>query len=209
MFRGELFEIFYYLKRNRQELAVVSFGLLFLLLKTYHSVGAVWINYLLFYFFLPIFTIIFIFRRNPLDFGLGLGNYKVWGLHLLVVCPIIFVLVYLSALDPKMKQYYHHSNFDFWSYAGEKTVRIFAWEYIIRGFILFGLKEKMRESAIAVQMIPFALLHIGKPVLEATSCIISGTYFGYLSYRGDSFWPAFIVHLYLNFALLIIVNYLI
>lgn len=207
MFKSELIELYAYLKRNRFELVVVSFALLFLLLRRYHSVGVTWQNYVFFYFLLPVLTIFLILRRNPLDFGLRLGNYKIWGLHLLVVCPIIFVLLYLSSKDPAMSSYYQHDNFNVVGYTLEKAIRIFAWEYIFRGFMLFGLKEKMKESAIVVQMIPFTLLHLGKPVLETTSCIISGTYFGYLAYRGNSFWPAFIVHFYLNIALLFVVNY--
>lgn len=195
-----------YVKKNRSELGIVSLGLLFLILRNYHSIGVAWQNHLFFYFILPIFSIVAIFRRNPMDFGLRLGEYKIWGLHLLVICPVIFLLLFISAKDPAMIRYYRHANFNFSAYAMETAIRIFAWEYIFRGFLLFGLKEKMQDHAIVVQMIPFALLHLGKPEIEVVSCIISGTYFGYLSYRGNSFWPAFLIHLYLNLTLMVIVN---
>ncbi len=68
----------------------------------------------------------------------------------------------------------------------------------MRGFLLFGLKEKLGELSIVVQMIPFVLMHFGKPELETLSTIVTGLYFGYVAYRGNSFWPAFIIHLFIN-----------
>ena len=73
-----------------------------------------------------------------------------------------------------------------------------AWEFIFRGFLLFGLKDKFGEGAILLQMIPFTIFHFGKPEIETISCIITGIYFGYVAYRGKSFWPAYIIHLFLN-----------
>jgi len=37
-----------------------------------------------------------------------------------------------------------------------------------------------------VQMIPFVLLHIGKPEIEVLSTIVTGIYSGYIAYRGNS-----------------------
>jgi uncharacterized protein len=208
MLRTEAGRLGNYLKQNRSELGVISLGLLFLILRTHHPIGSSWQSHLFYYFILPILSTLLIFRRNPLDFGLRLGAYRIWAAHLLVICPVIFILLLISSNDPAMTRYYRHDSFDFLPYAGHAAARIFAWEYIFRGFLLFGLKESMQERAIVVQMIPFTILHIGKPEIETISCIISGIYFGYVSYRGNSFWPAFLIHLYLNLTLLLIVNYL-
>ena len=53
----------------------------------------------------------------------------------------------------------------------------------------------MGTSAIFVQVIPFVLLHLGKPFLEILACIPGGFGFGYVTYKARSFVPCFIIHL--------------
>jgi membrane protease YdiL (CAAX protease family) len=77
---------------------------------------------------------------------------------------------------------------------------------MFRGFLLFGLKEKFKEGSILIQMIPFVLLHIGKPELETISCLFTGILFGYMAYRGKSFWPAFTIHLFINIYFVALIN---
>ncbi len=57
-------------------------------------------------------------------------------------------------------------------------------------------------------MIPFVLIHFGKPELETLSTIITGLYFGYIAYRGNSYWPVFIIHLFINVFFVAAVNLL-
>jgi membrane protease YdiL (CAAX protease family) len=64
--------------------------------------------------------------------------------------------------------------------------------------MLFGLKDKFGEGSILIQMIPFVLLHLGKPEIETISTIFTGILWGYICYRGNSFWPAYIMHMVVN-----------
>jgi membrane protease YdiL (CAAX protease family) len=64
--------------------------------------------------------------------------------------------------------------------------------------LLFGLKDRFKEGSILIQAIPFVLIHLGKPWPETVSTIFTGVWFGYICYRGNSFWPAFIVHMFIN-----------
>jgi uncharacterized protein len=57
-----------------------------------------------------------------------------------------------------------------------------------------------------IQMIPFALLHLGKPELETVSTLITGILFGYVAYRGRSYWPAFFIHLFINVFFVALIN---
>ena len=85
-------------------------------------------------------------------------------------------------------------------------VLLLAWEFIFRGYLLFGLAKKFGEASVLIQMVPFVLLHIGKPGLETLSTIITGILFGYIAYRGKSYWPAFIIHLFINVFFVLLVN---
>lgn len=203
----ELVELYAFLKRNWNEVAVISLATLFLMLAKYCPLHVGWQNHMLYYFVLPILSIAVVLRRNPLDFGLRLGHARIWGFHLLVSLPVIFVIVYLMTSSADVQRYYHVKHFNPIGYIIDVGVRLFAWEFLFRGFMLFGLKDRMKENAILVQMVPFALLHMGKPASETFSCIISGIYFGYVCYRGNAFWPAYIIHLFINYSIKFLVVY--
>ena len=66
--------------------------------------------------------------------------------------------------------------------------------------MLFVLRIKFGEGSILIQMIPFVLLHLGKPEIETVSTIFTGLLWGYICYRGNSFWPAYIMHMIVNVA---------
>jgi membrane protease YdiL (CAAX protease family) len=72
------------------------------------------------------------------------------------------------------------------------------WEFFYRGFMTIGLKDSLKEGAILVQMVPFTILHLGKPMAESIACIPSGLIWGYICYKSDSFWPAVIMHMAVN-----------
>ncbi len=197
MLKTELSELYGFIKRNWNEIAVISLSTLFVILAKYHRIGSPWQTGAIYYGLLPLLSIIFVLRKNPLDFGLRLGNVKIWGFHLLVACPVIFLLIWLGASTEAVQKYYASQNFNLPGFLVGAVVVLIPWEFIFRGFMLFGLKDKLKEKAILVQMIPFALLHIGKPEAETISCIFSGIYFGYICYRGKSYWPAFLIHYFI------------
>ena len=205
--RKELREIGSFLKRNYREIVVIGLATLVLTLAGYHPIGPPWISSVIYFAVLPILTII-ILRRNPLDFGLRLGNFKVWGFYVIATLIVVLPILYIASRSSVLAQYYTIPKFDVIKYCLETTVYLFAWEFLFRGFLLFGLKDKLKESSILVQMAPFVLVHFGKPEIETISTILMGIYFGYVAYRGNSYWPAFIIHLFINITFLIFVNIL-
>jgi uncharacterized protein len=68
----------------------------------------------------------------------------------------------------------------FFIYESGMLLYMFAWEFIWRGFMLFGLKEKFGYYAVLIQMIPFVILHNGKPELETFGAIAGGIALGFL-----------------------------
>jgi membrane protease YdiL (CAAX protease family) len=198
--RNESLEFARFVKRNKNEILVVSLATLILILSRYHPVDDAWIRYLLYYLALPVLAIVVFLRKNPLDFGLRLGNYRLWGLHVVIACLVSLVLVYFSSHITSVKEYYSPTKTSLPYYVATKLVVLFSLEFFYRGFLIFGLKEKFKEGAILVQMVPYAILHIGKPEIEAIGCIASGIYFGYLVYRSNSCWPAFLIHVFVNVA---------
>ena len=78
---------------------------------------------------------------------------------------------------------------------------MFAWEFVWRGFLLFGLEEKFGYYAVLIQMIPFVILHNGKPYMETFGAIIGGIALGILAFRTRSFLYCVIVHIGVMFTI--------
>ena len=207
LFKQELGEIYSFFKNNYKETVVLCASTLFFVLAISRPIGpSLVINYLVYYAILPIFTILFILRKNPLDFGLRLGDYKLWSFYVTITVIIAVPVLYIGSLFSSVNLYYS-KPFDFYSFFIRMVPLLLVWEFILRGFILFGLKERFKEASIIIQMVPFVLLHIGKPEVEILMCIPMGLWFGYIAYRGKSFWPAFITHTFINFTLSYFVNF--
>jgi hypothetical protein len=97
------------------------------------------INYLIYFAILPVLTILIILRKNPLDYGLRIGNYKLWGLYIaltvIVGIPILYVGAHFSSIS-----HYYTRRFDYYSFLTQMVPLLFAWEYLLRGFLLFEIK---------------------------------------------------------------------
>jgi hypothetical protein len=196
--KKELREIASFLRRNYREIVIIGLATLFLTVAGYHPIGPPWVSALIYFAVLPILTITIILRRNPLDFGLRLGNFKIWSFYVIASLIIALPILYIASRSSVLANYYTLPKFDVVKYCLETTAYLFAWEFLFRGFLLFGLKDKLKDSSILVQMVPFVLVHFGKPEIETISTILTGIYFGYVPYRGNSCWPAFIIHLFIN-----------
>ena len=139
-------------------------------------------------------------RRPVRDWGVGLGDWK-FGLPSVLICyfaflPVLVVISYQPAFQAK------YPLFD----EAQKSVALFiiyelsymmyfiGWEFIFRGFMLFGLKPAMGFYAVFVQTIPFAIMHFGKPQIETLAAVGAGVLLGYLSIRTRSFWYGWMVH---------------
>ena len=203
----ELEEILLFLKNNYNEVIVISVAVLCFTLHRYFRIDPSWLRALIYYLLVPIFTIIILLRKNPLDFGLRLGNYRIWRFHVFIAVIIaIPVLYFASKGDDSLNRYYTSKNLNMIEYTCDITIKLLSWEFLLRGFLLFGLKKRFNETSILIQTIPFVILHFNKPLIEVLACIPMGLYFGFVAYRGDSFWPAFIIHLFINLSLIIFTN---
>jgi membrane protease YdiL (CAAX protease family) len=207
LFKEELSGIGQFLKRNGRETVILAAATLFLVLDKYHPVGSERTSTFLYYGVFPLLVILLVLRKNPLKFGLGTGSPKIWGFYVVVICLVAAAVLYASSFNTSLQSYYLDENFKFFSYLLTQCMILSASEFLYRGFLLFGLKEKFGEGSILIQVIPFVLMHLGKPELETISTIITGILFGWVAYRGKSFWPAFIIHMFINVFFVGLINW--
>ena len=148
------------------------------------------------YLLIPIFVIIFIFHENPKEYGFQLGDWRA-GLTLTFLSIVLMtpILYFLLRTDGSMQTYYGNLASGLpWN----TFFDLLGWEFLFRGFLLFGYARKFGAEALWLQAVPFALAHVGKPELETLSTIFGGFAFGWIAWRSKSFLYPFLVHWYIG-----------
>jgi membrane protease YdiL (CAAX protease family) len=180
------------------EIVVLCAAAASLILMKYHPARSWWMTNAVYFGAVPLVVIAAVLRRNPLEFGLGAGDAKRGALHAAIGCAGAAVVVLVASRLPSVGSFYARESLSLGSYVAARIVIIASLEFFFRGFLLFGLMRRFGAGAVAVQMLPFAALHAGKPEAEAFGCILSGLYLGYVAYRSNAIWPAFVIHLFAN-----------
>ena len=154
-------------------------------------------------FVIPVLIIKYLFKKPLNDYGLRLGDAKFGFKFVLIVLPLLVVpLIYLASKMPDVRSEYplakilfDHREAIFWYELAYVIFYYIAWEFFFRGFLLFGLKDKLGSfNAILIQTISSCLIHIGKPEGEIIGSIIVGIIFGAIALRTRSIWYVFILH---------------
>ncbi|MEM1127777.1 MAG: CPBP family intramembrane glutamic endopeptidase [Bacteroidota bacterium] len=158
-------------------------------------------------FVIPVLILVFAFRQRPDEMGLGLGDWKLASVLALLYMPVVTLGTWvLSDQASFQTQYphYHPAAFDwstFWIYHALFLFYWIGWEYLWRGYVLFGTARTFGVYAILIQTMPFAILHFRKPLPEAMLSIVGGVALGALVWRCRSFWIAVPIHAYQMFIL--------
>lgn len=148
---------------------------------------------IIYYLITPLLTIL-AFRDRPADYGFGVGRWREGLLWTLGVVLLATPILFFSARTPSMAQYYAAVERPPGEVLFVSALDLVGWEFVFRGFLLFGLARVAGPNAVLLQAIPFAMAHIGKPELETMSTIFGGTLFGIVAWRSRSFLYPFLIH---------------
>ena len=146
-------------------------------------------------------VILFLHRKRLRDFGVGAGDWR-FGLRVSFVFFVVMLpVLWFASASPAFQSVYPHSHIVrgdwtlFVAYEAAFILYFIGWEFIWRGYMLFGLLPHTGAAvAVLVQMIPFVILHYGKPLPETVGAIAAGIALGALSVRTRSFWYAVLIH---------------
>jgi membrane protease YdiL (CAAX protease family) len=159
------------------------------------------------FFVIPFFIIRYLLKEKMSAYGVQLGNWQV-GIKISIILVLVTLpLIWMASASESFSGKYPHllSLRSVWSkffiYEVGMLIYMFAWEFIWRGFMLFGLEEKFGYYAVLIQMIPFLILHNGKPMAETFGAIIGGVALGILAFRTRSFIYGIIVHMSMMFSI--------
>ena len=140
------------------------------------------------------------FRRDRLlDFGLRtrgfLAHAWIYALCIGVMVPVLL----LVSRQPDFADYY-----PMYKLAGRSWVDFGVWELIyigqfftleifFRGFWLRAMRT-FGAGAIWSMVVPYCMIHYGKPYLEACAAVVAGVVLGSLAMRTRSIYAGFLVH---------------
>ena len=159
------------------------------------------------FFILAVLIIKFGFKEKLKDFGVQFGDIKTGLLVSVFFLFVMIILIWFVSATPAFAEKYPHlsSAKSDWNtlliYEAGMLLYMFAWEFIWRGFMLFGLEKKFGYYSVLIQMIPFVILHNGKPFLETIGAILGGIALGILALRTRSFYYCVITHIGVMFSI--------
>ncbi len=151
-------------------------------------------------FVVPVLALVLLFGRRPAEIGLGAGDWRLALGLAAAYLPLVVLGTWVLSDGAAFQQVYPHyqpaaRNWTFFLvYEALFLFYWIGWEYLWRGFVLFGTARTFGLYAIFVQMVPFALLHVEKPPAEAFLSILGGLALGALVWRCRSFWIAVPIH---------------
>ncbi len=151
------------------------------------------------YFVIPSLVVRQVFGMTLSEFYLKPRDYvrhlPIYGLLFLPVG--LLILVFAHSPDFAM-QYPFYKNQQGWTdlliWEAAYGVQFFALEFFFRGFLLRGLAAEMGSMAVLVMVIPYCMIHYGKPLPECLGSIIAGLTLGVLAMDTRSIWGGVTIH---------------
>jgi uncharacterized protein len=229
--KEEIKSIFEYLKETDKRIIIVLLSFLLLQIVSWYFTSRRFFRYYLYklfsesrylelyeysfwfigdfitYFILPVLIIKVLLKENISDFGLRIGNFR-RGIKYIILTSIIMIplIWFFSASETFARSYPMVSlTRDSWMIFFMFQILLFifliGWEFIFRGFLLFGLRPGLGYYAILIQAIPFVMLHNGKPLPEAIGSIPGAIILAIIALRTGSIYYCVITHAIIMFSI--------
>jgi membrane protease YdiL (CAAX protease family) len=156
-----------------------------------------------FYFLVPISLIKWGFKENLSEYGLGfsgvLSGIKLYFIFLLFMLPLVWIVSYKDSFQNTYPFYridYNNSSINhllIWE--GFYFLQFVGLEFFFRGFMIHALKKQFGFYSIFIMMIPYCMIHFGKPLPETLGAIFAGIILGTLSLKSNSIWLGVLLHI--------------
>ncbi len=152
------------------------------------------------YFVIPALFIKTALKGKLTDYGLSMkGIMKHWwiyaGLYLIVLPAVVAV----SFTESFQKAYPFYDNayksvMDLLMWELIYALQFFSLEFFYRGFMIQSLKPRFGYYAIFVSVIPYCMIHFGKPYPETLGSVLAGVALGTLAIFTRSIWLGVAIH---------------
>lgn len=152
------------------------------------------------YVVMPLIAIELMPGERIRDYFIGFKNFLKHAWIYLGLFAIVFPAVLVVAQQDSFLRTYpfyklaNRSAFDFWAWQAIYGVQFLSLEFFFRGFILKATAPRLGSHAIFVMLVPYCMIHFGKPMIETLAAIIAGTVLGTLALRTRSIWGGVLIH---------------
>jgi membrane protease YdiL (CAAX protease family) len=155
------------------------------------------------YFVAPALIIRLGFRERLADYGFKLrGAFADWWVYLILFA-FVGPLVLLMSCDPQFQThypFYPHPRGEplwpnLWRWELVYSLQFVGVEFLFRGFLLHGLRRRFGAYCIPLMMVPYCMIHFGKPLPETLASIVAGLGLGFLSLKNRSIVLGVAIHL--------------
>jgi membrane protease YdiL (CAAX protease family) len=153
------------------------------------------------YVVLPVVVILCMPGQRVRDYYVSLRqfvvHYRIYVVLFLLVLPFVigaaqFPTFYFTYPFYKAA---NRSNLDFWAWEGLYALQFVSLEFFFRGFMLHGLRRRFGAGAIFVMVVPYCMIHYGKPMAETFGAIVAGIVLGTVAMRTRSIWGGAAIHI--------------
>jgi membrane protease YdiL (CAAX protease family) len=146
---------------------------------------------------IPLAVVVLGFRDHPSRYGLQVGDARAGILLVCVGAALMTPIVLWSATLPDVRAYYGQGAAPLPEVVLRNALELTAAEFLFRGFLMFALLRAIGPIGVVIAVMPFALGHLGKPVLELLSTLMGGLAYGWLAWRTRSILWGSIAHVYI------------
>jgi membrane protease YdiL (CAAX protease family) len=153
------------------------------------------------YFVVPALVVVLVFKERIRDHGLETkGFFEHAWIYAISYVVVLVCVILVARHDAHFQTYYpfygHASRSwaDFWMWELLYAAQFFSLEFFFRGFWLRSMKPSLGSYAIFAMVVPYCMIHFGKPFLETMAAIIAGIVLGTLSMKTRSIWSGFLIH---------------
>lgn len=160
------------------------------------------------YVLIPVVFIKVVLRENVRDYGLKLrGATKCWWAYVamyLMILPFVLMMAHRESfqhtypffkptdVDGTLNDAFWHR---FWVWQFFYAIQFVSLEFFFRGFMLHGTRRTLGIGSIFVMMIPYCMIHFGKPLPETLGALVAGLVLGFMSLKTKSVWMGFASHM--------------
>ncbi len=155
------------------------------------------------YLLIPMAVIKLVLRDSLRDYGWRfrgiLRSGLTYGLMMLIMLPVTFFASFGAGFQSKYPYYRVSPGESLWPFfIGWELLYALSFvglEFFYRGFMVHGTRWRTGYASIFIMMVPYTMIHFGKPLPEAVGSVMAGFVLGTLSLKsGSVIWGA-VIHI--------------
>jgi len=153
------------------------------------------------YVVIPVIVLLLMPGERLSDYHISFRGFTrhVW-IYVALFCAILPAVIAASHTEAFRHTYpfyrmANRSQTDLWSWEALYAAQFVALEFFFRGFLLQGLRRALGANAIFVMIVPYCMIHYGKPMPETFGAIGAGLILGTLAMRTRSIWGGVLIHI--------------